>query len=56
MSPFLWNVEYCIRMVAMFRIEETDHFGEGLEYREAVISRLGRVFAFTLNLIEECDD
>ena len=54
LSPFLWDVEYCICMVTMFRIEETNHFSKGLENRQTVIPCLGQVFAFTLNLFEEC--
>jgi hypothetical protein len=42
--------------LSLVRIEEADHFGEGLEGSESVIASSGQVVALRLEIIQESED
>jgi hypothetical protein len=41
---------------SLVRIEEAEHFGEGLEGRESVIASSGQIAALRLEIIQESED
>jgi len=53
LSPFLWEVEDCLCLLTMFRMEETNHFSKGLENGQTVIPCLGQIFSLPLQMIKE---
>jgi len=42
--------------LTLVRIEEADHFGEGLDSSESLIAGSGQVVAMGLEIIEESED
>jgi hypothetical protein len=55
-ESLLWNVDDPFSQVALFGVDEADHFGKGLERSEAQIAGSGKVVSLIVELIEEGDD
>ena len=56
MRPFLRDIEDDICRLLLFRVQESDHFGEGFEGRKPLIAGPGQVFSFILKVCKECND
>jgi len=56
LGAFLGNGENGLCELTLLRIEEADHFGEGLEGGQSLIAGSGQVVAMGLEIIEESED
>jgi hypothetical protein len=56
LGALLGNGENALSEVTLLRIEEADHFGEGLEGSESLIAGSGQIVTLGLEIIEEGED
>ncbi len=56
LSALLRDGENGLCQLSLIRIEEADHFGEGLEGRESLIASSGQIAALGLKIIQEGED
>jgi hypothetical protein len=56
LGALLGNGENALSEVTLLRIEETDHFGEGLEGSESLIAGSGQIVTLGLEIIEEGEE
>jgi hypothetical protein len=56
LGALLGNGENALSEVTLLRIEEADHFGEGLEGSESLIAGSGQIVTMGLEIIEEGED
>jgi hypothetical protein len=56
LGAFLGDGENGLCELTLVRIEEADHFGEGLDSSEPLIAGSGQVVAMGLEIIEESED
>jgi hypothetical protein len=56
MGAFLGDGENGLCQLSLVRIEEADHFGEGLEGSESVIASSGQIATLGLEIIQESED
>jgi hypothetical protein len=56
LSSLLWDEENGLSHFSLLRIEEADHFGEGLEGSESLIACSGQVVTMGLEIIQEGEE
>jgi hypothetical protein len=56
LSSLLRDGENGLGQLTLVRVEETDHFGEGLEGSESLIASSGQIAALGLEIIQESED
>ncbi len=56
LGALLGDRENGLCQLSLVRIEEADHFGEGLEGSEALIASSGQIVALRLEIIQESEE
>jgi hypothetical protein len=56
LGAFLGDGENGLGQLTLVRIEETDHFGEGLDGSESLIASSGQIATLRLEIIQESED